>query len=150
MPITPRLYNTETRKLEDVTEQDVGIYVCGVTPYDTSHLGHAFTYTVFDVLIRYLRFLGRNVTYVQNVTDIDDDVLLRASRNQEDWKELGNREYASFRAAMTALGNLDPDVAPRATEHIPEMQAIISGRIARGLAYENEGSGYFEVAKDHG
>jgi L-cysteine:1D-myo-inositol 2-amino-2-deoxy-alpha-D-glucopyranoside ligase len=149
VPTTPRLYNTETRKLEDVSEQDVGIYVCGVTPYDTSHLGHAFTYTVFDVLIRYLRFLGRNVTYVQNVTDIDDDVLLRASRNHEDWKELGNREYASFRASMAALGNLDPDVAPRATEHIAEMQAIISGLIAKGLAYENEGSVYFEVAKDH-
>ena len=149
MLTTPRLYNTETRKLEVVSEQDIGVYVCGVTPYDTSHLGHAFTYTVFDVLIRYLRFLDRKVTYVQNVTDIDDDVLLRAARNQEDWKDLGNREYASFRAAMASLGNLDPDVAPRATEHIPEMQTIIAGLIGKGLAYENEGSVYFEVAKDH-
>jgi L-cysteine:1D-myo-inositol 2-amino-2-deoxy-alpha-D-glucopyranoside ligase len=149
VPITPRLYNTETRRIEDVTEQDVGIYVCGVTPYDTSHLGHAFTYTTFDVLIRFLRHLGRNVTYVQNVTDIDDDVLLRANRNHEDWKELGDREYASFRKAMAALGNLDPDVAPRATGHIAEMQAIIGGLIDKGLAYENQGSVYFEVAKDH-
>lgn len=148
MPVTPRLYNTETRRVEEITEQKVGIYVCGVTPYDTSHLGHAFTYTVFDVLIRFLRFLGREVTYVQNVTDIDDDVLLRANRNHEDWKELGDREYASFRKSMADLGNLDPDVAPRATGHIPEMQAIIAGLLDKGLAYVNDGSVYFEVAKD--
>ncbi|HVP06054.1 MAG TPA: cysteine--tRNA ligase [Dehalococcoidia bacterium] len=146
---TPRLYNTENHAIEDVTEQDVGIYVCGVTPYDTSHLGHAFTYTVFDVLIRFLRFLGRNVTYVQNVTDIDDDVLKRAHRDNVDWKDLGDREYASFRRAMAALGNLDPDVAPRATGHITEMQTIIAGLIEKGFAYVNDGSVYFEVGKDH-
>ena len=90
LPI-PRLYNTETRNIEPIEEQDIGLYVCGVTPYDTSHLGHAFTYTVFDVLIRYLRFLGRNVVYVQNVTDIDDDVLLRAAKVGVDWQALGDR-----------------------------------------------------------
>jgi cysteinyl-tRNA synthetase len=143
-----RLYNTESRRVEDVSEQDVGLYVCGVTPYDTSHLGHAFTYTVFDVLIRFLRFCGRRVTYVQNVTDIDNDVLLRAEKLGEDWQALGNREYASFREQMSALGNVDPDVAPRATQHIPEMLEIVQGLITKGLAYENEGSVYFEVAKD--
>jgi L-cysteine:1D-myo-inositol 2-amino-2-deoxy-alpha-D-glucopyranoside ligase len=142
-----RLYNTESRRVEDLTEQDVGLYVCGVTPYDTSHLGHAFTYVMFDVLIRFLRFCGRRVTYVQNVTDIDDDVLLRAAKLGEDWQALGNREYAGFREQMSALGNLDPDVAPRATQHIPEMLEIVQRLIARGLAYENEGSVYFEVAK---
>ena len=119
-----------------------------MTPYDTSHLGHAFTYIMFDVLIRFLRFSGRRVTYVQNVTDIDNDVLLRAEKLGEDWQALGNREYASFREQMSALGNLDPDVAPRATQHIPEMLEIVQGLIAKGLAYENEGSVYFEVAKD--
>ncbi len=143
-----RLYNGESRLVEDVSDQDVGLYVCGVTPYDTSHLGHAFTYIMFDVLTRFLRFAGRKVTYVQNVTDIDDDVLLRAAKNQEDWQALGNREYANFREQMAALGNLDPDVAPRATQHIPEMLEIVQGLIAKGLAYENEGSVYFEVAKD--
>jgi cysteinyl-tRNA synthetase len=143
-----RLYNTESRRVEDVTEHNIGLYVCGVTPYDTSHLGHAFTYVTFDVLIRFLRFCGRRVTYVQNVTDIDDDVLLRAAKLGEDWQTLGSREYASFREQMSALGNLDPDVAPRATQHIPEMLEIVQGLIARGLAYENEGSVYFEVAKD--
>jgi L-cysteine:1D-myo-inositol 2-amino-2-deoxy-alpha-D-glucopyranoside ligase len=143
-----RLYNSESRLVEDVSQQDVGLYVCGVTPYDTSHLGHAFTYIMFDVLIRFLRFTGRRVTYVQNVTDIDNDVLLRAQKLGEDWQALGNREYASFREQMSALGNLDPDVAPRATQHIPKMLEIVEGLIAKGLAYENEGSVYFEVAKD--
>ena len=145
---TPHLYNTETRRIEPVTEGDVGLYVCGVTPYDTSHLGHAFTYTVFDVLIRYLRFLGRRVTYVQNVTDIDDDILLRAQKNGDDWKALGDREYAAFREQMAALGNLDPDVAPRATDHIPEMQDMIERLIEKGIAYESDGSVYFEVRRD--
>ena len=147
-PVTPRLYNTETRAIEPVEEQDIGLYVCGVTPYDTSHLGHAFTYTVFDVLVRWLRFLGRRVTYVQNVTDIDDDVLLRAEKNGENWKALGDREYAAFRKNMASLGNLDPDVAPRATGHIPEMQTIVQGLVEKGMAYENGGSVYFQVSRD--
>jgi L-cysteine:1D-myo-inositol 2-amino-2-deoxy-alpha-D-glucopyranoside ligase len=147
-PAFPRLYNTESRAIEPVGDSNIGLYVCGVTPYDTSHLGHAFTYTVFDVLVRWLRFLGRPVTYVQNVTDIDDDVLLRAERNGEDWKVLGDREYAAFCEQMRALGNLTPDVAPRATGHIPEMQAIVEGLIEKGLAYENQGSVYFEIARD--
>ncbi len=144
----PRLYNTATHKIEPLPGGDVGLYVCGVTPYDTSHLGHAFTYAVFDVLVRYLRFLGRRVTYVQNVTDIDDDVLLRAAKTGRDWKELGDREYARFREQMTRLGNLDPDVAPRATDHIPEIQRIVERLIEKGVAYENHGSVYFEVKKD--
>lgn len=143
-----RLYNTESRRVGEVTEADVGLYVCGVTPYDTSHLGHAFTYIMFDVLTRFLRFCGRRVTYVQNVTDIDDDVLLRAGKLGVDWRALGNREYASFREQMSSLGNLDPDVAPRATEHIPEMLAIIDGLVGKGLAYESGGNVYFEVSKD--
>jgi L-cysteine:1D-myo-inositol 2-amino-2-deoxy-alpha-D-glucopyranoside ligase len=147
-----RLYNTETHAVEPVEDGDVGLYVCGVTPYDTSHLGHAFTYTAFDVLVRYLRFRGQRVTYVQNVTDIDDDVLMRAAKVGIDWKALGDREYASFRQQMAALGNLDPDVAPRATEHIPEMIEIVAGLIATGVAYISPGregsSVYFEVGKD--
>ncbi|MEO8456219.1 MAG: cysteine--tRNA ligase [Chloroflexota bacterium] len=143
-----RLYNTESKRIEQIDDAEVGLYVCGVTPYDTSHLGHAFTYIMFDVLVRFLRFCGRRVTYVQNVTDIDDDVLLRANKLGEDWQALGNREYASFREQMSALGNLDPDVAPRATQHIPEMQAIIGGLVEKGLAYASGPNVYFEVKKD--
>src|SRR5437899_265353 len=111
----PVLYNTLTRKNEPLSDQSVGIYVCGVTPYDTTHLGHAFTYTAFDVLIRYLRFLGRDVTYVRNVTDIDDDILLRTRSREMHWKELGDREYAKFMLDMQHLNNLPPECEPRAT-----------------------------------
>jgi L-cysteine:1D-myo-inositol 2-amino-2-deoxy-alpha-D-glucopyranoside ligase len=139
------LYNTLTRQKEPLSDVIVGIYVCGVTPYDTTHLGHAFTYTTFDVLIRYLRFLGRDVTYVRNVTDIDDDILLRARSREMDWKELGDREYAKFVADMEHLNNLPPECEPRATEHIPEIVQIIQGLLAKGCAYASDGNVYFDV-----
>jgi cysteinyl-tRNA synthetase len=139
------VHNALSGEKERVEGQELGLYVCGVTPYDTSHLGHAFTYASFDVLVRYLRFLGREVTYVQNVTDIDDDVLLRAKSTGVDWKELGDREYAAFRDSMAAINCLPPDVAPRATEHIPEMIRIIEGLLAKGRAYVSDGSVYFQV-----
>jgi L-cysteine:1D-myo-inositol 2-amino-2-deoxy-alpha-D-glucopyranoside ligase len=144
----PILYNTRSQRKEPLTDQQVGLYVCGVTPYDTTHLGHAFTYTSFDALIRYLRFLGREVTYVRNVTDIDDDILLRARSREMDWKELGDREYAKFVADMYRLNNLPPQFDPRATEHIPEIVRLVEGLLAKGLAYEREGNVYFEVKCD--
>ena len=115
------LYNTASHEKERVEEQDIGIYVCGVTPYDTTHLGHAFTYVAFDAMIRYLRFIGRKVTYVRNVTDIDDDVLLRAKSTGVDWKELGDREFGKFVEDMRRINNVPPEVEPRATGHIPEI-----------------------------
>lgn len=142
------IHNTLSGEKERVEEQEMGLYVCGVTPYDTSHLGHAFTYTVFDVLVRYLRFLGRQVTYVQNVTDIDDDILLRAQSTATDWQELGKREYARFRDAMSSMNNLAPDIAPQATQHIADMLRLIEGLLTKGFAYEREGNVYFEVKKD--
>ncbi len=139
------LYNTASRQKELVEGQRIGLYVCGVTPYDTTHLGHAFTYTTFDALIRYLRFIGHEVTYVRNVTDIDDDVLLRAASTGVDWRDLGDREFAKFQDDMRQLNNLTPDVEPRATEHIPEIIRITKALVARGLAYESAGNVYFEV-----
>ena len=141
----PVLYNTLTREKEPLSEQSVGIYVCGVTPYDTTHLGHAFTYTAFDVLIRYLRFLGRNVIYVRNVTDIDDDILLRARSREMHWKELGDREYDKFTTDMEHLNNLPPEHEPRATDHIPDIVQIIEGLLAKGCAYASDGNVYFDV-----
>jgi len=146
----PLLYNTLSREKEPVTEQRVGLYVCGVTPYDTTHLGHAFTYVAFDALVRYLRFLGREVTYVRNVTDIDDDILLRAHSRGMGWKELGDREFGKFLANMEQLNNLPPEVEPRATEHVPEIVGIVEGLIEKDLAYERGGNVYFEVRKDAG
>jgi L-cysteine:1D-myo-inositol 2-amino-2-deoxy-alpha-D-glucopyranoside ligase len=124
----------------------VGLYVCGVTPYDTGHLGHAFTYLSFDVLLRYLRFLGHQVVYVQNLTDVDDDMLRRARESGEDYLELGNRHVTTFLTEMAALNWLPPDVFPRATRHIPQMVAMIERLVANGHAYPAEGHVYFSVA----
>ena len=124
----------------------VGLYVCGVTPYDTGHLGHAFTYLSFDVLHRYLEFRGHQVVYVQNLTDVDDDMLRRARETGEDYLELGNRNVTTFMTEMAALNWLPPDRLPRATDHIPEMRNMIARLLASGHAYAAEGHVYFNVA----
>jgi len=146
-----KLFNTLTQSLEEFVPLDdktVRIYVCGVTPYDTTHLGHAFTYVSFDTLIRYLEFLGYTVNYVQNVTDIDDDVLRKARELGMAWDELGKRETERYLNDMAALNVRRPNVYARATEEIPMMLEIISTLITRGYAYENSGSVYFSVKQD--
>ena len=122
--------------------------MCGVTPYDTGHLGHAFTYVAFDVLHRYLEYLGHDVVYVQNLTDVDDDMLRKARETGEDYLALGNRHVTSFLAEMAALNWLPPDHYPRATQHIPQMVALIEQLLARGLAYEGDGNVYFSIDAD--
>jgi len=124
----------------------VGLYVCGVTPYDTGHLGHAFTYLSFDVLHRYLLYLGHRVVYVQNLTDVDDDMLRRARESGEDYLELGNRHVTTFLTEMAALNWLPPDHFPRATQHIPQMLDLIARLVTNGHAYVAEGHVYFSVA----
>ena len=124
----------------------VGLYVCGVTPYDTGHLGHAFTYLSFDVLHRYLLYLGHRVVYVQNLTDVDDDMLRRARESGEDFLELGNRHVTTFLTEMAALNWLPPDHFPRATQHIAQMLDLIARLVANGHAYVAEGHVYFSVA----
>lgn len=126
----------------------VGLYVCGVTPYDTGHLGHAFTYVSFDVLHRYLEFIGHDVVYVQNLTDVDDDMLRKARETGEDYLAIGNRNVETFLAEMEALNWLPPDHYPRATEHIPQMRALIECLLVNNLAYASEGNVYFSVAAD--
>jgi L-cysteine:1D-myo-inositol 2-amino-2-deoxy-alpha-D-glucopyranoside ligase len=123
----------------------VGLYVCGVTPYDTGHLGHAFTYVSFDVLHRYLEYLGHDVRYVQNLTDVDDDLLRRARELGEDYLALGNRHVSTFLEEMAALNWLPPDVFPRATQHIPQMQAMIERLLDGGYAYQADGHVYFSI-----
>jgi L-cysteine:1D-myo-inositol 2-amino-2-deoxy-alpha-D-glucopyranoside ligase len=124
----------------------VGLYVCGVTPYDTGHLGHAFTYISFDVLHRYLEYLGHDVVYVQNLTDVDDDLLRRARELGEDYLALGNRHVTTFLTEMSALNWLPPDRYPRATEHIAQMQDLIARLLQRGHAYATGDHVYFDVA----
>ena len=145
-----QLFNTQSRRTERVaaTNGTVGIYVCGVTPYDTTHVGHAFTFLTFDVLVRQLRATGVNVTYVQNVTDIDDDVLRKAKELGTTWDALGTRETERYRRDMRDLNALDPDHYVKATDHIPEMIDIIEKLVAQGLAYESHGSVYFAVDND--
>ena len=147
--MTLRLFDARRGELVPFTPigpDPVGLYVCGVTPYDTGHLGHAFTYLGFDVLRRYLEYLGHRVTYVQNVTDVDDDMLRRARESGEDYLELGNRHLATFLAEMAALNWLPPDRLPRATEHIPQMLDQIGRLVASGHAYVAEGHVYFSVS----
>jgi len=133
---------------EPIRGEPIGLYVCGVTPYDTGHLGHAFTYVSFDVLHRYLEYLGHDVRYVQNLTDVDDDLLRRARELGEDYVALGNRHVTTFLTEMEALNWLPPDRYPRATEHIPEMLALIGLLLDRGHAYAADGHVYFSIASD--
>jgi L-cysteine:1D-myo-inositol 2-amino-2-deoxy-alpha-D-glucopyranoside ligase len=147
--VTLRLFDARRGELVPFTPigpGPVGLYVCGVTPYDTGHLGHAFTYLSFDVLHRYLEFLGHDVTYVQNLTDVDDDMLRRARETGEDYLELGNRHVTTFLTEMAALNWLPPDHFPRATEHIPQMLDLIGRLVANGHAYAADGHVYYSVA----
>ncbi len=145
-----QLYNVLTRRVESFkpTGNKITIYVCGITPYDTTHLGHCFTYTSFDVLIRYLEFLGNQVRYVQNVTDIDDDILRKAREVGEDWRSLGNRWTRHFVDDNQSLNLRPPDYFPRATDVIPEIIDAVEALINVGVAYESAGNVYFRVAAD--
>ena len=126
----------------------IGLYVCGVTPYDTGHLGHAFTYVSFDVLHRYLEYLGHDVVYVQNLTDVDDDMLRKSRETGEDYLALGNRWVTTFLTEMAALNWLPPDDYPRATRHIPQVLELIGKLTTKGLAYAAEGNVFFDVSAD--
>lgn len=142
-----RLYNTLTHEIETFPSHNgtVSVYVCGITPYDATHLGHAFTYTALDVIIRYLEYLGRPVRYVQNVTDVDDDILRKAAEVGEHWRELGDRWTARFIHDMIHLNVRPPERFPRATEVIPEIIEVVKELENAGLAYESGGSVYFHI-----
>ncbi|MBA3413988.1 MAG: cysteine--tRNA ligase [Chloroflexia bacterium] len=145
-----QLYNTMTERVERFAARDgeVKLYVCGVTPYDTTHVGHAFTFLTFDILVRFLRQQDLTVTYVQNVTDIDDDILRKAKELGIGWEELGQRETAKYLEDMANLNALLPDHYVKATDHVPEMLEIIASLIAKDHAYEVAGSVYFAVDSD--
>ena len=123
----------------------VTLYVCGITPYDASHLGHAFTYSAFDTLVRFLHSRGHQVAYCQNVTDVDDDVLRRAARNGEDYLELGRRETAAYLRDMDALNIARPTRFPRATQEVPAMIELAAQLAAAGNVYEVDGTLFFDV-----
>src|SRR3712207_2831794 len=129
------------------------MYVCGITPYDATHLGHAATYLAFDLVNRVWRDAGHAVHYVQNVTDIDDPLLERAERDGEDWVVLGMRETALFREDMTALRVLPPDDFVGAVESVPRIVAHVETLLDEGLAYvldDGTGDVYHDVAQAPG
>jgi L-cysteine:1D-myo-inositol 2-amino-2-deoxy-alpha-D-glucopyranoside ligase len=127
-------------------DRRVSLYVCGITPYDAAHIGHAFTYVAFDTLVRFLRWRGHAVAYCQNVTDVDDDMLRRAARDGEDFRELGRRETAAYLRDMDALNVARPTFLPRATEEVPSMLALATRLVEGGNAYVVDGTVFFDVA----
>ena len=131
-----------------VPEGPIKLYVCGVTPYDTTHLGHAFTFVQFDTLVRALRWLNpdRPLIYVQNVTDIDDSILMRARKLQVDWRTLGDEQTERYRADMLHMHVEPPTHLVRATTAIPTMRQLIQRLIDREAAYvADRGSVFFRV-----
>jgi len=144
-----RLHNSLTRTRETfvpIDPDDVRMYVCGPTVYDLAHVGNARPVVVFDVLARLLRSLYPRVTYVRNITDVDDKINARAAASGESIASVTARTAADFHADMAALGALPPDVEPRATEHIAEMIMVIERLIASGHAYAASGHALFRVA----
>ncbi len=131
-------------------EGRVGIYVCGPTVQSEPHVGHGRSAVAFDVIRRYLTWRGYEVTFVRNVTDIEDKIIAAAAESGESVESLAVRMAARFSAGYEALGVLPPDLEPKATEHIPEMIDLIGVLIDRGLAYSSEGDVYFSVRADEG
>jgi cysteinyl-tRNA synthetase len=145
------LHNTRTRRKEVFKPLDpanVGVYLCGPTVYDRAHIGNARNAVIFDILVRLLRRLYPRVTYVRNITDIDDKINARAAASGESIAAITARTTADYHADMAALHVLPPDIEPRATAHIQEMIAIILRLIAGGHAYEAEGHVLFAVGSD--
>ncbi|HBN32611.1 MAG TPA: cysteine--tRNA ligase, partial [Rhodobacteraceae bacterium] len=148
--MTIKLYNTKTRKKEVFAPLDpmnVRMYVCGPTVYDRAHIGNARPVIVFDVLYRLLRhtYGVDHVAYARNFTDVDDKINARAAESGRSIREITDETIGWYLEDMKALGNLEPDQAPRATEYIAEMVEMIEGLIASGHAYPAEGHVLFDV-----
>ena len=144
-----RLYNTLTAQLEPLAPagDEVTLYVCGVTPYDEAHIGHAMSSVIFDVLRRYLEFRGCRVRHVRNFTDIDDKIIDRARERGEDALVLSRRYSEQYLAEMELLNVLPAHVQPRVTEEIPAIVEMIAGLVEKGFAYPAGGDVYYRVTR---
>lgn len=145
-----RLHNSYTNQIEQfetLEPNKVKMYVCGPTVYDNAHLGHARCYITWDVLYRYLKFKGYDVTYCRNVTDVDDKILKKAEKEGKTPEEVSTYWYNRFSDSMKALNNLKPDIEPFATKTLGEMISIVKDLINKGYAYEANGDVYFRVKK---
>ncbi|MCX5706268.1 MAG: class I tRNA ligase family protein, partial [Candidatus Omnitrophica bacterium] len=144
------IYNSLTRKKEEflpLKPPQVNIYTCGVTVYDESHIGHARSLYIFDLIRRYLKQRGFNIKFVRNITDIDDKIINRANELKVDWQELVKKYISGYYEDLANLGIDKADFEPRATENIPQMIKYIEGLIKNGFAYESGGDVYFNVRK---
>lgn len=145
-----KLHNSFTNKIEDfkpIEENKVKMYVCGPTVYDFAHLGHARCYITWDILYRYLKFKGYDVTYCRNVTDVDDKILKKAEKENKTPEEVSQYWYKQFENSMKALNTLKPDIEPFATKTLGEMIGMVKDLINKGFAYEIDGDVYFRVKK---
>ena len=149
MPL--KLYNTLTRKKEifkPIKDKKVNLFVCGITPYDFAHIGHAKTYVQFDIIVKYLRYMGYKVFYLQNVTDMDDKIIQRAKEKKISPKDLAKNFEKEYIEDMKALRVDSADKFARATEHIKEIMKQVNSLIDKGFAYKIEGDGiYFNLQK---
>lgn len=145
-----KLHNTYNNRVEEfvpIEGNKVKMYVCGPTVYDNAHLGHARCYITWDVLYRYLKFKGYDVTYCRNVTDVDDKILKKAEKEGKTPEEVSKYWYGKFSESMKKLNNLSPDIEPFATKTLGEMISMNKDLIAKGYAYEADGDVYFRVKK---
>ena len=144
------IYSTEKRgkePLETLEPGRVRMYVCGPTVYDSCHIGHARPAVVFDTARRYMEYAGLIVTFISNITDIDDKIINRSRELGASWRDLARRYQDEYEQDMAALGVLSPSIRPRATEHIPEMLALIEGLVKKGVAYSTPKGVWFDVTK---
>jgi L-cysteine:1D-myo-inositol 2-amino-2-deoxy-alpha-D-glucopyranoside ligase len=145
----PRIHDTATGELVPAAAGPTAtMYACGITPYDATHIGHAATFLAWDLLVRAWRDAGHNVIYVQNVTDVDDPLLERADRDDEDWRELADREIARYRADMEALRVLPPIRLVGAVEALPVIEQLTRRLAERGSLYDLDNDLYFSRASD--
>ena len=145
-----QIFNTLSRKKEifkPISEGKVGLYVCGITIYDRCHIGHARTYVAFDIIARYLKYLGYELTHVRNITDVDDKIIKRALENNESCESLTQRMTAQMYQDFDDLNIMRPDIAPTVTGHMPEIISLVSTLIDKGHAYvASNGDVMFEVS----
>ena len=146
--MTLRLYDTRSRVkriFQSLVEGEVGIYVCGITPYSPSHIGHARQAIAFDIIVRWFRKSGYKVNHITNFTDIDDKIIAIANNERVNFLEVANRNIEDYFEVMNLLNVLPADAYPRVTETIPEIISMISSLVASGNAYESSDGVYLEI-----
>lgn len=144
------LLDSFQRRKIPLSGDEISIYVCGITPYDATHMGHAATYLTFDLVHRYLKASGKRVILVQNVTDIDDPLLERASKDRQDWSDLAQSQIELFREDMTSLSVLPPTAYRGVIEAIDEIIDLVSDFIKSGKGYQIDGDIYLDLAQVDG